>query len=89
MEHLLELEEGVDGLVHVSQISTEHVDKPSDRLKLGQEISVKIIDINEDEQRISLSMKAIKEDSEKKEIQEDKFENKEMDVKIEDIIKDN
>jgi 4-hydroxy-3-methylbut-2-enyl diphosphate reductase len=83
------LEEGVDGLVHVSQISTEHVDKPSDRLKLGQEISVKIIDINEDEQRISLSMKAIKEDSEKKEIQEDKFENKEMDVKIEDIIKDN
>ncbi len=34
-------------------------------------------------------MKAIKEDSEKKEIQEDKFENKEMDVKIEDIIKDN
>lgn len=40
------LEEGVDGLVHVSQIAKEHVDKPSDRLEVGQKVKVKIIDIN-------------------------------------------
>ncbi len=51
------LDEGVDGLVHVSQISKEHVNKPSDVLEIGEEVEVKIIDINEEEKRISLSIK--------------------------------
>ena len=55
----VELEPGVDALLHVSQISREHVDKPSDVLKVGQEIEAKIVDFNEDEKKISLSIKAL------------------------------
>ncbi|MCC8028609.1 MAG: 30S ribosomal protein S1 [Lachnospiraceae bacterium] len=55
----VELVPGVDALLHVSQISREHVDKPSDVLSIGQEIVAKIVDFNEDDRKISLSMKAI------------------------------
>ncbi|MCD7982381.1 MAG: 30S ribosomal protein S1 [Clostridiales bacterium] len=55
----VELAPGVDALLHVSQISREHVDKPSDVLDIGQEITAKIVDFNEDARKISLSMKAI------------------------------
>ncbi len=55
----VELAPGVDALLHVSQISREHVDKPSDVLSIGQEIEAKIVDFNEDDRKISLSMKAI------------------------------
>ena len=55
----VELAPGVDALLHVSQISKEHVEKPSDVLKVGQEITAKIVDFNEDEKKISLSMKAL------------------------------
>jgi small subunit ribosomal protein S1 len=49
---------GVDGLVHVSEISFDHVDKPSDVLKVGQEIKVKVLNVDPDRNRISLSIKA-------------------------------
>ncbi len=55
----VELAPGVDALLHVSQIAREHVDKPSDVLKIGQEIRVKVVDFNEAEKKISLSMKAL------------------------------
>ena len=55
----VELEPGVDALLHVSQISREHVDKPSDVLKIGQEIQAKIVDFNEADHKISLSIKAM------------------------------
>ena len=55
----VELAPGVDALLHVSQISQEHVEKPSDVLKIGQEVEAKIVDFNEDDRKISLSMKAI------------------------------
>ena len=77
------LEEGVDGLVHVSQISKEHVNKPSDVLEMGEEVQVKIIDINEEEKRISLSMRELEEDT------EEVIENEELEVSIGDIVKDN
>ena len=48
---------GVDGLLHVSQISKDHVEKPSDVLKLGQKLMVKITEINEADKKISLSAK--------------------------------
>ena len=57
----VELAPGVDALLHVSQISRAHVDKPSDVLSIGQEITAKIVDLNEDEKKISLSMKAVEE----------------------------
>ena len=46
-------------LLHVSQISRAHVDKPSDVLTVGQEVTAKIVDLNEAEKKISLSMKAL------------------------------
>ncbi len=55
----VELEPGVDALLHVSQISRDHVDKPSDVLSYGQTITAKVVDFNEESQKISLSMKAL------------------------------
>lgn len=55
----VELEPGVDALLHVSQISKEHVEKPSDVLKIGQEIQAKIVDFNSGDKKISISMKAL------------------------------
>ena len=55
----IELEEGIDALLHVSQIAIEHVEKPSDVLKVGQEITAKIVDFNEETKKISLSVKAL------------------------------
>ena len=55
----IELAPGVDALLHVSQISHEHVEKPADVLKIGQEVEAKIVDFNEEEKKISLSIKAL------------------------------
>ncbi|MGI6019611.1 MAG: 30S ribosomal protein S1 [Marvinbryantia sp.] len=57
----VELEPGVDALLHVSQISYEHVDKPADVLTVGQEIEAKVVDFNGEEKKISLSMKALQQ----------------------------
>lgn len=59
----IELEPGVDALLHVSQISREHVDKPSDILKVGQIITAKVVDFNGEDKKISLSMKALENQS--------------------------
>ena len=55
----IELLPGVDALLHVSQISRNHVDKPSDVLKIGEEIEAKVVDFNANDHKISLSMKAL------------------------------
>ena len=55
----IELEAGVDALLHVSQISKEHVEKPADVLKIGDEVTAKVVDFNVDEKKISLSVKAL------------------------------
>ena len=55
----VELEEGIDALLHVSQISIDHVEKPSDVLSVGQEVTAKIVDFNEEAKKISLSIKAL------------------------------
>lgn len=53
----VELEPGIDGLVHISQIANKHVVKPEDELKIGEAIKVKILDVNEENKKISLSKK--------------------------------
>lgn len=53
--------DGIDGLIHVSQISKERVNDVKDVLSVGQEVTVKIVEINEDKKRISLSMKAVED----------------------------
>ena len=55
----VELEPGVDALLHVSQIAREHIEKPSDVLSAGQEITAKVVDFKKEDHKISLSMKAI------------------------------
>jgi small subunit ribosomal protein S1 len=54
----VEIEEGVDGLVHISQLSEDHVEKVKDVLKLGDEIQARIMKIDRAERRIGLSVKA-------------------------------
>ncbi|PJJ29380.1 30S ribosomal protein S1 [Lacrimispora celerecrescens] len=60
----VELEPGVDALLHVSQISKEHVDKPADVLAIGQEIEARVVDFNEGEKKISLSIKVLQSQDE-------------------------
>ena len=57
----VELETGIDALLHVSQISSEHIEKPSDALHVGDEVTAKIVDFNLDDKKISLSVKALLE----------------------------
>ncbi|MGJ0846711.1 bifunctional 4-hydroxy-3-methylbut-2-enyl diphosphate reductase/30S ribosomal protein S1 [Tissierella praeacuta] len=78
------LKEGVDGLLHVSQISKEHINKPADVLKVGEKINIKVIDINEEEKKISLSLKEVNEV-----VEEDIILNKEPEMTIGDIVDNN
>ena len=55
----IELEPGVDALLHVSQIAREHIEKPSDVLSVSQEVTAKVVDFKKDEHKISLSIKAL------------------------------
>ena len=55
----VELEPGVDALLHVSQISKDHIEKPSDVLQVGQEVTAKVVDFNAEDKKISLSIKAL------------------------------
>ena len=71
----VELEPGVDSLLHVSQISKEHIEKPSDVLSIGEKITAKVVDLNIEDQKISLSIKAMDD------IETDETE--EVDVKVE------
>ncbi len=66
----VELAPGVDALLHVSQISREHVAKPSDVLTIGQEIEAKVVDFNGDDKKISLSMKALEAPAEEESVEE-------------------
>ena len=52
---------GIDGLVHVSQISHKRIENPKEALKVGQEVTVKVLDVNADAERVSLSIKALEE----------------------------
>ena len=53
---------GVDGLVHVSELSWKHIDHPSEVVEVGQEVTVEVLDIDMDRERVSLSLKATQED---------------------------
>ena len=66
----IELEPGIDALLHVSQISKTHVEKPADALKIGDEIEAKVVDFNEEEKKISLSKKALEPDVEEAPVEE-------------------
>ena len=54
---------GVDGLIHISQISTQRIAKPQDVLNIGDEVDVKITELDFDKKRISLSIRALAEEA--------------------------
>jgi len=64
----VELEEGIEGLIHVSEISREKVEKPSDLLRAGETVTAAILHVDSGERRIGLSLKALKDKMEKTEV---------------------
>ena len=67
----VELAPGVDALLHVSQISKDHIEKPADVLKVGDTVEAKVVDFNEEEKKISLSIKALTAPEEAEEASDD------------------
>ena len=61
---------GIDGLIHISQIADRRIDKPQDELSIGQEVDVKIIAIDFERKRVSLSIRALLEESPAEEVAE-------------------
>ena len=59
-----EIVPGVDGLIHISQIADHRIAKPEDELEVGQVVEAKIIDINDEKKKVSLSIRALLEDEE-------------------------
>lgn len=74
----IELEPGVDALLHVSQISREHVEKPSDALKIGQEVTAKVVDFNGEEKKISLSIKSLESLKEETSVESEEYPKEEV-----------
>lgn len=62
----VELEEGIEGLIHVSQLSRRRVEKPADVLQEGQEVEARVLEVKPEERRIRLSISAIEEEEHKK-----------------------
>ncbi len=82
----VELEPGVDALLHVSQISKEHVEKPADVLKVGDEVTAKVVDFNETDKKISLSIKAMFAPEPTEEVAEEETDADVVPVDIEAVI---
>ncbi|MBQ7174417.1 MAG: 30S ribosomal protein S1 [Lachnospiraceae bacterium] len=79
----INLEQGIDALLHVSQISNERVEKPSDVLKVGDVIKAKVTDLDAEAKKISLSIKALLNEKARKE------KEKEEDLEVADVYIDN
>jgi len=62
----IEVEEGIEGLVHVSEVSRKKIKKPSELFKEGQDIQAKVIHVSADERRLGLSIKALEDEELKK-----------------------
>lgn len=67
----VEVAPGVEGLVHISQIANRHVATPDEVLKVGQEVNVKILDFNPEQERMSLSIKEAETEAPKKEVKKE------------------
>lgn len=80
------LEQGIEGLVHISQISDKHIAKPSEELSVGEQVKVKILDINKEERRISLSIREAAADDSNETTE---YFNDDEQITIGDIIKEN
>ena len=84
----VEIEEGVEGLVHISQIANRHIGTPEEVLEVGQEIKAKVLSVDEHEQRISLSIKELELEEEQGEIEQYEREEESSSFQIGDMIGD-
>src|SRR5699024_12560343 len=85
---ILEIEEAVEGHVHNSEIADRHNAQPSEVLSVGQELDVKVLSVNEEDQRITIRIKAIGADEEQKDIAEYQKEEENSSFQLGDLIGD-
>ncbi|QTM99671.1 30S ribosomal protein S1 [Sediminibacillus dalangtanensis] len=79
---------GVEGLVHISQISNQHIGTPQEVLNVGQEVQVKVLDVNEQDQRMSLSIKELERDQDQAELKQYEKEEDHSGFQLGDMIGD-
>lgn len=84
----VEVEEGVEGLVHISQIANRHIGTPSEVLEVGQQITAKVLSVDEEEQRISLSIKEVELEKGQGDIEQYEREEESSSFQIGDVIGD-
>jgi small subunit ribosomal protein S1 len=85
----VEIEEGIEGLIHISQLSNERVDKPSSLYKVDDELEALVVQLDPKERRIGLSIKAVKQHEEREEMQAYlKREHEAARFSMEDILKE-
>jgi small subunit ribosomal protein S1 len=85
----VEIEEGIEGLIHISQLSNERVDKPSSLYKVDDELDALVVQLDPKERRIGLSIKAVKQHEEREEMQAYlKREHEAQRFSMEDILKE-
>lgn len=84
----VEIFPGVEGLVHISQISHNHISTPHEVLKEGQEVQVKVLAVNKDDKRLSLSIKALVENKEEPDVAEYDFPEETTGFSFGDVIGD-
>ncbi|MGC1397688.1 30S ribosomal protein S1 [Candidatus Binatus sp.] len=85
----VEIEEGIEGLIHISQLSNERVDKPSSLYKVDDELDALVVQLDAKERRIGLSIKAVKQHEEREEMQAYlKREHEAARFSMEDILKE-
>jgi len=84
----IEIEDGVEGLVHISQIANRHIGTPDEVLEVGQEVSAKVLSVDEEEKRISLSMKEIELAEEQGDIEQYEKDDDASGFQLSDMIGD-
>lgn len=84
----IEVLPGVEGLVHISQIANRHIGTPQEVLEVGQQINVKVLDVNEKEERISLSIKELEQEQEAKDYKQYEKDDEQSGFQIGDFIGD-
>ena len=85
----VEIEEGIEGLIHISQLSNERVDKPSSLFKVGDEIEALVVQVDSKERRIGLSIKGLRAHEEREEMAAyQKREHEASRFSLEDILKE-
>ncbi|TFJ93801.1 30S ribosomal protein S1 [Lentibacillus salicampi] len=79
---------GVEGLVHISQIANRHIGTPQEVLEIGQQVEVKVLDVNEQDERISLSIKELEQEQEASEVKQYEKDDDQSGFQLGDFIGD-